>query len=79
MPDGRLFKEVTEFQALVAADSGRLLKTLAERLAIYSTGRNLTFGDRDQIAAIVARTQRQGGGVRSLLHELVQSELFRTK
>ena len=76
LPDGRLFSDITEFQTLIAADSERLLKNLAERLAIYSIGRGLSFGDRDQIAAIVTKTLNQGGGVRTLIHELVQSELF---
>ena len=78
LPDGRAFNSIAEFQTLVAADV-RLLKNLAERLAVYSTGRALAFSDRDQIAAIVARTQNQGGGVRTLIHELVQSELFQSR
>jgi hypothetical protein len=78
LPDERTFKNIAEFQALLAADTGRLLKNLAERLAIYGTGRDVSFADRDQIAAIVANTQWQGGGLRTLIHELVQSSLFRT-
>ena len=78
LPDGRQFSDITEFQTLAAADS-RLLKNLAERLAVYGTGRGLAFGDRDQIFTIVTKTQSQGGGIRTLIHELVQSELFQTR
>ena len=78
LPDGRSFNSITDFQNLIAADS-RLLKNLAERLSIYSTGRALAFGDRDQVAAIVTKTQSQGGGIRTLIHELVQSELFKAR
>jgi hypothetical protein len=39
----------------------------------------VAFQDRDEITGIIERTQRQGGGVRSLLHELVQSRLFQTR
>ena len=78
LPDGRPFNDITEFQTLVAADS-QLLKNLAERLTVYSTGRQLAFSDRDQISAIVSSTQDQGGGIRTLIHELVQSELFRLR
>jgi len=76
LPDGRKFKEISEFQVLLAAEPQRLLKNLAEQLCIYSTGRPIGFGDRAEIAALVDRTQKKGGGVRTLIHELVQSKLF---
>jgi hypothetical protein len=79
LADGRAFKDVHEFQALVAADSPRLLMNLAERLTIYSTGRDTTFTDREPLLAVVASTQAQGGGVRSLIHNLVQSRLFQSR
>ncbi len=79
LQDGRSFKDVLEFQTLVAADSNRLLRNLAERLMIYATGRDTSFGDRDQLAAIVANTQKQGGGIRTLIHEVVQSSLFQNR
>ncbi len=79
LPDGRSFKDVLEFQTLVAADSNRLLMNLAERLMIYATGRDTSFSDRDQLAAIVAATQKQGGGIRTLIHEVVQSPLFQNR
>lgn len=79
LPDGRSFRDVKEFQALAAADTEKLLKNLCEQLCIYSTGRDVSFGDRDAIAAIVAATRKQGGGIRTLLHELVQSPLFGTR
>ncbi|MDA1050802.1 MAG: DUF1592 domain-containing protein [Planctomycetota bacterium] len=79
LPDGRAFGNIDEFQTLIAADSERLLKNLAEQLAIYSTGRALAFSDRDEIEGIVKRTQQKDGGVRTLIHELTQSQLFRTR
>jgi hypothetical protein len=79
LPGGRKFRDVAEFQALVAADRLRLLENLARQLAIYSTGRELAFRDRDAIAALVAQTEKAGGGIRTLVHELVQSELFQTR
>jgi len=79
LPDGRPFKDVLEFQSLVAADSHRLLSNLAQRLTIYSTGRGVTFGDRDSLAVLVANTHKQGGGIRTLIHEVVQSSLFQAR
>mgnify|MGYP006273320813 CR=1 FL=1 len=79
LPDGRPFKDVLEFQKLVAADSNRLLTNMAQRLTIYSIGRGLTFSDRDAIQRVVSNTQKQGGGIKTLIHEVVQSDLFQTR
>jgi hypothetical protein len=79
LPDGRGFHDIREFQNLAAADTGRLLSNLARQFAIYSTGRDLSFSDRDQIAAIVTNTKMNGGGIRTLIHELTQSQLFQTR
>ncbi len=79
LPDEQKFADIREFQALAAADSTLLLKNLAQQLAIYATGRDLAFSDRAAVAALVAATQKQGGGVRTLIHELTQSPLFQTR
>jgi hypothetical protein len=79
LPDGRTFGDTRAFQDLIAADRGRLLKNLARQFAVYGTGRAISFADRDQIAAIVASTQKKGGGIRSLIHELTRSQLFQTR
>lgn len=79
LPDERTFSGIREFQTLLAADKPQLLKNLTQQLAIYSTGRDLAFSDRDEIAAIVARTHKQGGGLRTLIHELTASALFQTR
>ena len=79
LPDERSFKDVLEYQSLLASDTHRLLQNLAEQLAIYSTGRDIAFADRDQIADIVTRTEQHGGGIRTLIHELVQSPFFQTR
>ncbi len=79
MPDERKFSGIADLQALLATDRTRLLKNLAEQLATYATGRGIAFSDRKAISVILARTQQQGGGIRTLLQEIVQSELFQTR
>jgi len=74
LPDGRKFADVVQLQQLLSEDENLLATNLARHLAIYAIGRDLTFSDRDRIAGIVK--QAKPGGVRSLIHELVQSELF---
>jgi hypothetical protein len=79
LPDGRAFQDIAEYQEFAAADSRGLLTNLARQFATYATGREVAFADREQLAAIVDETQARGGGVRTLIHELVQSPLFQTR
>jgi len=46
---------------------------------IYATGAPIQFSDRSQIANILARTRSSGYGVRSIIQEIVQSDLFLNK
>ncbi len=79
LADERKFSDIRELQVILAADNHTLLRNLAQQLAIYSTGRDIAFSDRQSLNDIVARTKKQGGGVRTLIHELVQSNLFQTR
>jgi hypothetical protein len=78
LPDGREFKDIVAFQELLAKDVDRLLRNLTEQLLRYAIGRDLAFADRDAVSAVMAKVKAKGGGVRSLIHEIVKSELFRT-
>jgi hypothetical protein len=79
LPDGQAFAGASEFLALLAADRDLLLTNLARQLAVYATGRGVSFADRDEIATVVAATNANGGGIRTLVHEMVESRLFRTR
>ena len=79
LADERKFAGITDLQALLAADTHTLLHNLAQQLLIYATGRDITFTDRAAVNDIVARTEKKGGGIRDLLHEVVLSKLFQTR
>jgi hypothetical protein len=77
--DGRTFAGITEYQNLLASEPTPLLRNMARQFAIYGTGRDLSFADRQAITALVEATKKKGGGLRTLLHELIQSRLFQTR
>ncbi len=79
LPDGRAFKDVRDLKSLLAGDDAKLARNLARQLLIYSTGAPVRFADRPKIEAIINRARPSGFGVRTLLHEIVQSELFGSK
>jgi hypothetical protein len=79
LADGRAFHDIREFKQLLLAEEEQLARNLATQLAIYATGAAPRFADRPVIEAILARSRASGFGVRTLIHELIQSELFRNK
>ena len=79
LPDGRRFQNVDDYKKLILVDRDQLARNLAEKLMAYGTAAAPTPLDRPQIDEIVQRVREKGLGFRTLIHEIVQSSLFRTK
>lgn len=79
LPDGRSFRDIREFKRLLHNEDALLARNLAKQLVVYATGAPIRFSDRPAIETIVAAAQQHDYGVRSIVHAVVQSELFRDK
>ena len=79
LPDGRTFQDVRELKQLLVSDPELLARNLTQQLIIYATGAPIRFSDRPAIAKILAHTRPEGYGVRSLIHEIVESDIFLNK
>jgi hypothetical protein len=79
LPDGRKFRDVRELKQRLLSNEKQLARNLAKQLAVYATGAPIRFADREPIEQILERASSSHYGVRSLVHEVVQSELFRNK
>ena len=79
LEDGRKFSDIREFKQLLLSDEKQIARNLARQLTIYATGAPVGFADRAHIEEILQRASSSHYGVRSLIHELVQSELFLNK
>jgi hypothetical protein len=77
--DGRPFKDVREFKALLLQDEAQIARNIAKKFAVFATGAPIRFSDRAKIEQILQKTRSSQYGIRSILHEIVQSELFLTK
>ncbi len=77
--DGRPFKDVREFKQLLLKDEPQLARNLARQLTVFATGAPIRFTDRERIEEIVRSTKAQQYGLRSIIHGVVQSDLFRNK
>ncbi len=79
LADGRAFENIDQLKALLLADRDQIARALAIRLLTYATGTPPEAADRPQIDAIVERVRGENYGLRSLVHAIVQSPLFRSK
>ena len=80
MADGRRFENVDQFKQLLLADKDQLARALTTKLMTYATGGAPRAADqpRDRSASSTESASKDYG-LRSLVHEIVQSELFRNK
>ena len=78
--DGKAFADLKEFkQKVLLADPEAFTLALTRKLAAYGSGRAMGFSDRAELQRIAHETLTQGNGLRDLLHNLIQSEIFLTK
>jgi hypothetical protein len=79
LPDGRPFKNIREFKDLLRGDEVTIARNLTKQLVVYATGAPVRFSDRPQIETILANAKPSDYGVRTIVHQIVQSDLFRNK
>ena len=79
LADGQKFADLNGYRALLLKNEDALARNVARQLIIYATGAGIRFSDRNAIEAIVAKTKPGQHGIRSLVQEVVASELFQTK
>lgn len=56
-----------------------IARNFAEQLIVYTTGTPISFADRDGVDVILDKSSQSKYGVRSILHAVIQSELFRNQ
>jgi hypothetical protein len=79
LPDGRPFKDVRELKKMLAEDELPIARNLVRQLTVFATGAPVRFSDREEVENILAAAKARRYGVRSLVHAIVQSELFQSK
>jgi hypothetical protein len=79
VPDGRAFRDVKEFKQLVLSDELAVARNLARQLVVFATGAPVRYTDRPELERILQRASARQYGVRTLVEEIVRSELFQAK
>ena len=79
LQDGFRFEDVRQLKRHFSRNAEALARNLVERLIVYSSGAPVGYADRAAVNQILDKTREGAFGLRSILYEVVQSDLFRTK
>ncbi len=79
LPNGEKFDDVRQLKACLVKDDQQLARNLVQQLTVYATGAPIRYSDRPEIEKILAKTKESGYGVKDIIHELIQSDLFLNK
>jgi mono/diheme cytochrome c family protein len=76
LPTGESFRDVDEFKRLLLQDPDRIALGLTKKLLTYATGSGIQWADNAEAEAIVKRVKSKEYGLKSIVHEVVQSKMF---
>lgn len=79
LPNGKEFRHVMDLKTLLLQRKDSFAHHLAERLLSYGTGRRMEVLDRPDVETIAAETRKEGYGARTLLREVILSDVFLTR
>ncbi len=74
--DGRDFADFREFRRLLLEQEETVARALATKLLVYGSGRPVTRADQASVDAVLEATQGDEYGLRSMIHAVVETELF---
>jgi hypothetical protein len=79
LEDGRAFADIHEFKSHLLADERAIARNLVNQFILYATGATPSFSERQQIEEILDACQNFEYGLKSIIHAVVQSDLFKIK
>ena len=79
LPDGRPFNGSDDFKRLLAQDVDRFAEAFVEQLATYSLRRVMTIDDVAQIKTIVVASKKDDYKLRTIIENLVLSDVFQKR
>ncbi|MBL8214180.1 MAG: DUF1592 domain-containing protein [Bryobacterales bacterium] len=76
---GAQFRNVADLKKLLAADDRQLARNMVRQWVTYATGAPVGFADRAEVERILDAAKGDRYGLRTLLHEIIESPLFTRK
>ncbi len=79
LASGEAFQDVIGLKQLLLKDERQVARNMVTQFVAYSTGAPAGFGDRAEVERILDAAGRDRYGLRSIVQEIVQSDLFTHK
>jgi len=76
---GESFRNVIELKRLLLKDERQIARNMVGQFVIYATGAPVGFADRAEVERILDAAEGDDYGLRTIIHEIVQSDLFTHK
>jgi hypothetical protein len=76
---GESFRNVIELKRLLQKDERQIARNMVSQFLTYATGAPVGFADRAEVERILDAAEREHYGMRSIIHEIVKSDLFTHK
>ena len=75
--DGDIFSGIQEYkEILLRTETEQVARNFASKLLVFATGAEIEFADRDSVEEIVSKGRDTDYPIRSMIHHVVQSDLF---
>lgn len=79
-PTGEVFSNVVDYKRLLLEhDAEQIAWHFVSQLIVFSTGAEIEFADRDDVSKIVDDLKDKGYPIRTMIHAVVDSDLFRSR
>ena len=79
LPNGQTLRDIVDLKQYLKERHELVTRCLVQKLLSYAAGRRLEPADRGEIDRIVAELAKQGNGLRTLIHLVVESDVFLVK
>lgn len=77
--DGFRFNGIRDYRTYLRKSTDQVARNLLAKLITFSTGGEIEFQDRDEVERILRATKAEGYPLRSVIHQIVDSPLFRNR
>jgi mono/diheme cytochrome c family protein len=76
---GETFRNVIELKRLLLKNERQIARNMVGQFLAYGTGASAGFADRAEVERMLDAAERDDYGLRTIIHEIVQSDLFTRK
>jgi len=77
--DGSAFADIDEMKSILLKDERVVARNFVKQLIVYATGAPVSFSDRSGVETILDKAKNSGYGTRTIVHEVIKSDIFKIK